>query len=140
MFNRRIAATLGVIALVLAACTGGGDESSSPPHSEPAGSERSVGCSRGRLHGRRVVEQLPAAALGGQGQAEHPGDGRGRRRHLHRRRCRTSTPTQQLTDVETFISQGADVLILLAQDTEAVLPGVSRRPRTPASRSSRMTA
>ena len=39
MFNRRFAATLGTIALVLAACTGGGDESSEPAASEPAGSE-----------------------------------------------------------------------------------------------------
>jgi D-xylose transport system substrate-binding protein len=31
---------------------------------------------------------------------------------------------QQLTDVTTLISQGADVLILLAQDTKAVLPAV----------------
>ena len=31
---------------------------------------------------------------------------------------------QQLTDIETFINQGADVLILLAQDNQAVLPGV----------------
>ena len=31
---------------------------------------------------------------------------------------------QQLTDIETFINQDVDVLILLAQDNEAVLPGV----------------
>ena len=30
---------------------------------------------------------------------------------------------QQLTDIDTLISKGANVLILLAQDTKAVLPG-----------------
>jgi D-xylose transport system substrate-binding protein len=35
-----------------------------------------------------------------------------------------SSDSQQLTDIENLIAQGADVLIILAQDTEAVLPGV----------------
>ena len=39
-----------------------------------------------RLHGRRLLEQLPAAPLGGPRRARHQGHGRGRRRHLHRRR------------------------------------------------------
>lgn len=33
---------------------------------------------------------------------------------------------QQLTDIDTLISKGADVLILLAQDTTAVLPGLQK--------------
>jgi len=33
---------------------------------------------------------------------------------------------QQNTDVDTLISRGADVLILLAQDTQAILPAVQR--------------
>ena len=33
---------------------------------------------------------------------------------------------QQLTDIDSLINQGAKVLILLAQDTEAVLPGVQK--------------
>jgi len=33
---------------------------------------------------------------------------------------------QQITDVDTLISRGADVLIILAQDTEAILPAVER--------------
>ena len=35
-----------------------------------------------------------------------------------------SSTEQQLTDIENLISQGADALIVLAQDSEAVLPGV----------------
>jgi D-xylose transport system substrate-binding protein len=33
---------------------------------------------------------------------------------------------QQLTDIDTLISKGANVLILLAQDTKAVLPGLQK--------------
>ncbi|HUG48372.1 MAG TPA: substrate-binding domain-containing protein [Candidatus Limnocylindria bacterium] len=33
---------------------------------------------------------------------------------------------QQITDVETLISRGANVLVLLAQDTQAILPAVAR--------------
>jgi D-xylose transport system substrate-binding protein len=35
-----------------------------------------------------------------------------------------SSTEQQLTDIENLIAQGADALIVLAQDAEAVLPGV----------------
>ncbi len=35
-----------------------------------------------------------------------------------------SSDSQQLTDIENLIAQGANALIILAQDTEAVLPGV----------------
>ncbi len=35
-----------------------------------------------------------------------------------------SSAEQQLTDVENLISQGADALIILAQDGEAILPAV----------------
>jgi D-xylose transport system substrate-binding protein len=35
-----------------------------------------------------------------------------------------SSAEQQLTDVENLISQGADALLILAQDTEAVVPAV----------------
>jgi len=35
-----------------------------------------------------------------------------------------SSATKQLTDIESLISQGADALIILAQDQEAILPAV----------------
>ena len=47
---------------------------------------------------------------------------------------------QQLTDVDTLISQGANVLVLLAQDTQAILPAVAKADSTRAFRSSPMTA
>jgi len=36
-----------------------------------------------------------------------------------------SSAAKQLTDIESLISQGADVIIILAQDNEAVVPAVS---------------
>ena len=58
MINKRFGSLMAVAVVVLAACSSSG---SSPAAS--AGSGR-LG-RRDRLHGRRVVEQLPAAALGG---------------------------------------------------------------------------
>ena len=36
------------------------------------------------------------------------------------------SPTKQLTDVESLISQGANVLLILAMDSEAILPAVKK--------------
>jgi ABC-type sugar transport system substrate-binding protein len=84
------------------------------------------------LHDRRLVEQLPAAALGGGRPAEHRQvveDAGG----TYIDADANLSNEQQLTDISNLIAQGADVLILLAQDQNAVLPG-SRRRRTTASR------
>jgi len=37
-----------------------------------------------------------------------------------------SSPAKQLTDIESLITQGADALIVLAQDNEAILPAVQK--------------
>ncbi|MGO8833063.1 MAG: D-xylose ABC transporter substrate-binding protein [Roseiarcus sp.] len=37
-----------------------------------------------------------------------------------------ASPTKQLTDVESLISKGANVLIILAMDSEAILPAVKK--------------
>ena len=37
-----------------------------------------------------------------------------------------ASPTKQLTDVEDLISKGANVLIILAKDSEAILPAVKK--------------
>lgn len=36
-----------------------------------------------------------------------------------------SSPTKQLADIESLITRGADVLIVLAQDNEAILPAIA---------------
>ena len=73
MSIRRSAAFLGVAALMVAACSSTG--SSSAPSAAASAAAPSAAAQhegpaspaqrRGRLHRRRVVEQLPAAALGG---------------------------------------------------------------------------
>ena len=42
-----------------------------------------------------------------------------------------SSAAKQLTDVESLITQGADALIILAQDSAAIGPAVHPKPRTP---------
>lgn len=37
-----------------------------------------------------------------------------------------SSPEKQLADIESLITRGADVLIILAQDNEAILPAIAR--------------
>ncbi|MEA2651083.1 MAG: D-xylose transport system substrate-binding protein [Chloroflexota bacterium] len=124
MTNRRFAATLGVIALVLAACTGNAG-SSAPAASEPAASEPAasasaatgdciVGVSWNNYQEERwALRDEPAiqAALDEVG-AEYISADAG------------SSEEQQATDVENLLSQGANVIIILAQNTETILPSV----------------
>ena len=124
MTKRRSAASLGVVALVLAACTGGGG-SSEPAASEPAQSEAAasepaaggdcvVGVSWNNYQEERWAlrdEPNIQAALDEVG-AEYISADAG------------SSEEQQATDVENLLSQGANVLIILAQNTETILPSV----------------
>ena len=114
MSNRRIAAALGTIALVLAACTGAGTAS------EPAGSEAAgggdctVGVSWNNYQEERwALRDEPAiqAALDEVGASYISADA-------------GSSEEQQATDVENLLSQGANVIIILAQNTETILPSV----------------
>ena len=125
MTNRRFAATLGIIALVLAACTGTGDASEEPAASEPAASEPAasepaaggeciVGVSWNNYQEERWAlrdEPNIQAALDEVG-AEYISADAG------------SSEEQQATDVENLLSQGANVIIILAQNTETILPSV----------------
>src|SRR5687767_7942194 len=126
MTNRRFAATLGIIALVLAACTGTGDASEEPPAasepaaSEPAASEPAAGgeCKvavswNNYQEERWALRDEPniQAALDEVG-AEYDSADAG------------SSEEQQATDVENLLADGADVLIILAQNTETILPSV----------------
>ena len=51
-----------------------------------------------------------------------------------------SSAETQATNVESLISEGAKVVIILAQDDIAILPSVAKADRRRASRSSRTTA
>jgi D-xylose transport system substrate-binding protein len=125
MFNRRFAATLGTIALVLAACTGGGGESSEPAASEPAGSEPAA--SEPAAGGDCTVAvswnnfQQPRWAAKDKPNIQETVEAGG---GTYIDADANLDTVQQLTDVETLIGQGADVLILLAQDTAGVGPAL----------------
>ena len=115
MVNRRFAAALGTIALVLAACTGGGGASEPAGESEPAaGGECTVGVSWNNYQEERWAlrdEPNIQAALDEVGASYISADA-------------GSSEEQQATDVENLLSQGANVLIILAQNTETILPSV----------------
>ena len=72
------------------------------------------------------MEQLPAATLGGARPAEHQGHRRGRRWHATSSKDANLSTEQQLTDVDTLLSQGANVLIILAQDPTVIGPAVEK--------------
>ena len=109
-------ALVAVLAMVGAACSndddGGGDTTGAT--GTTGGEGLTVGVSWNNYNEERWAkwdEPAIQEALAG-----------GRRRvHLDRRRV---SAEQQLTDVENLISQGADALIILAQDGEAILPAV----------------
>jgi D-xylose transport system substrate-binding protein len=110
MTIRRMATSLGIIALVLAGCTGG-DPATTGGDAE---SDCTVAVSwnnfqqpRWAAKDKPNIQETVEAGGGTYTDADANLD-----------------TEQQLTDIETFINQGADVLILLAQDNQAVLPGV----------------
>ncbi len=120
---RRLAAVLGVLALVLAACTGGGTTSQAPQsdgggESAAASGGASVDCTVGVSWNNYQEERWALrdepniqAALEEVG-AEYISADAG------------SSEEQQASDVEQLITDGADVIIILAQNTETILPSV----------------
>jgi D-xylose transport system substrate-binding protein len=113
MTIRRMAATLGIIALALAACTGGG-ASPGATGGGGEGGECSVGVSWNNFQQPRWaatdkpnIQETVEAGGGTYTDADANLD-----------------TEQQLTDVESMLGQGIDVLILLAQDTTVVGPAL----------------
>jgi len=128
MSYRRVAGLMGTIAVVLAACSSGGAASpaaSAPPaasEAPPAASEAppvadcTVGVSwnnfqqpRWAAHDEPNLKETVEAGGGTYISADA-----------------NLSAEQQLTDVDTLISQGAKVLILLAQDNKAILPALQK--------------
>jgi D-xylose transport system substrate-binding protein len=115
MVIRRMAAILGTLALVLAACGGGGAASEDAEASSGGGaSDCKVAVSWNNYQEERwALRDEPAiqAALEEAG-AEYDSADAG------------SSEEQQASDVENLLADGADVLIILAQNTETILPSV----------------
>jgi D-xylose transport system substrate-binding protein len=105
---RRVAATLPVLALVLAACTPGGDGGSG------AAADCKVGVSWNNYQQERWAKadepamQEVIEAAGGE----------------YVRTDAQDSEEQQISDVESLINQEVDVIILLAKSTTSILPAV----------------
>ena len=131
--RRSAALILGAAALVVVAACGDDDDDSSGATTAAAGSAPAAGTSgtrpagsggRRRLRRRRLVEQLPGGALGEVGRAGDQGGDRGGRRLAYVSNDAKSSAETQASNVENLISQGANVLIVLAQDGTAIKPSV----------------
>ena len=128
MVNRRVAALIGGVAIILAACSSTGSTSApsaaapsaaaSSGAGSPAGSAGActVGVSwnnfqqpRWAAHDKPNIQKTVEAGGGSYIDADA-----------------NLSNEQQLTDVDTLISKGAKVLILLAQDNKAILPALKK--------------
>ncbi len=118
--RRRLWAILALSVLVFAACSsddegdGGGTTGGATGGATGGGEELLVGVSWNNYNEERWAKWdepaiQEALAAGGAGYISSDAG---------------SSAEQQLTDVENLISQGADALIILAQDGEAILPAV----------------
>lgn len=125
MLRRRLFTLLAVMAVGLAACSSGGDTEPTGDETQPSADETStesaggddelvVGVSWNNYNEERWAksdEPAIQAALDEAGATYISTDA-------------GSSAEKQLTDVENLISQGADAIIILAQDGEAILPAV----------------
>jgi len=114
VLKRRLWVFLALFAIVAAAC-GGDDEGGGETGGATGGGEGlTVGVSWNNYNEERWAKWDEPAIVGAldAAGAEYISSDAG------------SSAEQQLTDVENLISQGADALIILAQDTEAIVPAV----------------
>ncbi len=132
MINRRIGTLVAVAAIVLAACSNSGSSGSpaastaaSAPAattaaSAPAASTATTACTVGvswnnfqqprwAAHDKPNIQKTVEAQGGKYIDADA-----------------NLSNEQQATDIDTMISKGANVLIVLAQDTKAVLPSIAK--------------
>ena len=118
MTRRRVSVALGSIALILAACTGDGGGASEPAGSDGGGGGGDGDCTLPVSWNNFQQPRWAAKDKPNMQQTIEDGGG------TFIDADANLDTEQQLTDIETFINQGADVLVLLAQDNQAVLPGV----------------
>jgi D-xylose transport system substrate-binding protein len=119
--NRRLGLLVGAVAVIAAACSSsGGGGSAAPGGSAAAAGSGGAGCTVGvswnnfqqprwAAHDKPNIQKTVEAAGGKYIDADA-----------------NLSNTQQATDIDTMISKGAKVLIVLAQDTKAVLPSIAK--------------
>lgn len=119
MVIRKLTAVLAVLMLLLAACGGGGAASAAPDGSAPAGSAGADGDCTVAVSWNNF--QQPRWAAADQPNIQQVVEDAG---GTYIDADADLSNEQQLTDVTNLIGQGADVLILLAQDQNAILPAL----------------
>ncbi len=116
MFYRRGAVLMAVVAIALTACSSGGGASSAPSAApSQAAADCKVGMSWNNYQEERWAkwdEPAIKAAIEAGGGEYFANDAK-------------SSAEAQATNVETLISQGADVVIILAEDDVAIKPSVA---------------
>jgi len=119
--NRRLGLLVGAVAVIAAACSSSGSGGSAAPGgSAAAAGSGGAGCTVGvswnnfqqprwAAHDKPNIQKTVEGAGGKYIDADA-----------------NLSNTQQATDIDTMISKGAKVLIVLAQDTKAVLPSIAK--------------
>jgi D-xylose transport system substrate-binding protein len=125
MSIRRTAAVLGITAVIFAACSTPGATtapSAAPPSTagSVAPSEGTVACTVGVSWNNFQQPRWAAHDEPNLKETVEAGGG------TYISADANLSAEQQLTDVDTLISQGANVLVLLAQDNKAVLPALQK--------------
>ncbi len=115
MVHRRFAALVAVVAIVLAACS-----SSASPAPSTGGGGSAAGCTVGVSWNNFQQPRWAAHDEPNLKATVEAGGGK------YISADANLSAEQQLTDVDTLISQGAKVLILLAQDNKAILPALQK--------------
>jgi D-xylose transport system substrate-binding protein len=133
MFYRRIATLAAAAALVVSACssaaspsTGGGAASAAPPASAAAAasaapaSAAAKACTVGVSWNNFQQPRWAATDKPSMQKTIEAGGGKFVDKDANLKNL------QQLTDVDTLIQQGANVLVILAQDNKAILPAIQK--------------
>ncbi len=129
MLNRRLATLVASAVIVLAACSSGGATPTTAPTTAPASAPASAGASASAGAGACTVGvswnnfQQPRWAAHDKPNIQSTVEAGG---GTYIDADANLSNEQQLTDIDTMISKGAKVLILLAQDTKAILPAVQK--------------
>ena len=117
---RRLASLVGATAIFVAACSSSGSSSAPASGAAASGGTSGKGCTVGvswnnfqqprwAAHDKPAIQQTVEAQGGTYIDADA-----------------NLSNEQQATDIDTMISKGAKVLIVLAQDTKAVLPSIKK--------------
>jgi D-xylose transport system substrate-binding protein len=129
MINRRLAAMVSVAAIAFAACSTPGAATTAPSTAPSAAASTEASAPGSAAAGACTVGvswnnfQQPRWAAHDEPNLKETVEAGGGK---YISADANLSAEQQLTDVDTLISQGANVLVLLAQDNKAVLPALQK--------------